>query len=177
MTYDEMVKRLGNPGGHTFLGELFQTISDCKRNEQRVDLLKRYAAKSNGHKNALVVFAQALWHEKAIFDLPYGTPPYKDNEYVDYTFAPSSLQKELLKVGYYIKGSSTFLSNSIRREKLFIQALETMHADEAKLLIMIKDRKITGYKGLTPENFLAAFPEITWLPVKKEDVGNESTDA
>ena len=86
-------------------------------------------------------------------DLPEGTPPYIENE------APEGTEHMLLrtegdKLFNFIKGAQTHQSTV--RERMFIRLLEGLHKDEARMLCLIKDKKLgydqntkIGIKGLS----------------------------
>ena len=86
-------------------------------------------------------------------DLPEGTPPYIANE------APEGTEHMLLrtegdKLFNFIKGAQTHQSTV--RERMFIRLLEGLHKDEARMLCLIKDKKLgydqntkIGIKGLS----------------------------
>ena len=72
--------------------------------------------------------------------LPKGIPPFRKDpapagmEYV-------SLHKGYRKFKYFFKGAYTGM-NQGRREKLFIDLLESLHVSESEMLILAKDRKL-----------------------------------
>ena len=86
-------------------------------------------------------------------ELPEGTPPYVANE------APEGTEHMLLrtegnKLYNFIKGANTHQSTV--RERMFIRLLEGLHKDEARMLCLVKDKKLgydtktkAGIKGLS----------------------------
>ena len=93
---------------------------------------------------------------KIEWDLPEGTPPYIANEApagTEHTF----LEVEAKRLYNFAVGGNDQL-NKIRKETLFIQMLEGLHADEAKVLIDVKNKSLNKtYKGLTSEMVKEAF--------------------
>tara|TARA_B100001250_G_C19362952_1_gene598505 strand:+ start:65 stop:607 length:543 start_codon:yes stop_codon:yes gene_type:complete len=78
-------------------------------------------------------------------ELPEGTPPYVANE------APEGTEHMLLrtegnKLYNFIKGANTHQSTV--RERMFIRLLEGLHKDEARMLCLVKDKKL-GYDSKT----------------------------
>ena len=78
-------------------------------------------------------------------DLPEGTPPYVENE------APEGTEHMLLrtegdKLYNFIKGAQKHQSTV--RERMFIRLLEGLHKDEARMLCLVKDKKL-GYEQNT----------------------------
>ena len=58
-----------------------------------------------------------------------------------------------------IKGGNDTLS-SLRRETMFIQMLEGLHPEEAKIICLVKDKNLTEKYKLTKEIVAEAFPDI-----------------
>ena len=48
----------------------------------------------------------------------------------------------------------------LKKENLWIQVLEGLHADEAQVLDLIKDKKLTSRYKITKQNVIDAFPEL-----------------
>jgi hypothetical protein len=67
----------------------------------------------------------------------------------------------------FVKGGDSETINTVKREQLFIQMLETLDPTEAKLVIDLKDKKTTGmYKGLTYKLVKDTWPDL--LPEQTE---------
>ena len=95
------------------------------------------------------------FHRDIQFDLPEGAPPFKALD-IPNNWGYNRLPKELRKFKYFFKGNN---SNAIKREKIFIEMLESLGEEEAKLVLMIKDKKLT-YKGFTKKMVVEALPEL-----------------
>ena len=52
--------------------------------------------------------------------------------------------------------------SSLRRETMFIQMLEGLHPEEAKIMCLVKDNNLTEKYKLTREIVAEAFPDIAW---------------
>ena len=79
------------------------------------------------------------------FALPEGDPPYKPDA-APMGMSPANFIMEIKK--WYIFTRKDI--KSTRREQLFIQLLETVHPDEAKILLAVKDQNLTKlYKKIT----------------------------
>ena len=83
-------------------------------------------------------------------DAPY-QPPEIDNE-------ASILYAEARKLYLFVQGGNNNL-HPLKRERLFLDLLQSVTYDDAKLLISIKDKKLP-YDGLTAETVLKAFPGL-----------------
>jgi len=86
--------------------------------------------------------------------LPEGAPPYKPAEHDEWGI----LAKESRRMAIFIKGGQYDDLKQTRREKIFIDILEAVHKDDAKLLLLLKDKKLP--EGLDPKQVVKAFPGI-----------------
>ena len=129
------------------LYEFLEKVSKLKRTQEKVDALK--------HNDSLPlrIIMQGAFDPSVEWLLPPGTPPYKPNELVDQQHI---LVKECEKLRYYIKGFHDNL-NQNKREAMFIELLERVDPDDAKLLCAIKDKKMP-FNGITINHVREAFP-------------------
>ena len=113
----------------------------------------------------LQAILQTAFHPDVEWLLPKGTPPYVAMPPANDT--PIGLYSEVKKFYLFTKGGGSDGINTVKREQLFIQILETLDPTEAKLVIDLKDRKITGmYKGLTYKLVKDTWPDL--LPEQTE---------
>ena len=91
--------------------------------------------------------------------LPVGSPPYKEDD-APVGHAPSSLYKEFRQFKYFFKGSIGEKLKPMKRETLFVQLLESIHASEAKLLVRAKDKDMKNIPGVTKKLCQEAFPGL-----------------
>ena len=87
--------------------------------------------------------------------LPEGVPQYKPNDLVDQEHI---FYHECRKMYLFVEGGNLDLKQ-LRRESLFVQLLETVSSDDAKLLLAIKD-KYLPYPGVTPDIIKEALPGL-----------------
>jgi len=132
------------------LPELFKHISDLPAKD-RTEALKVIANLVPTVKTVL----QCTYHRDIIFELPEGTPPYKEMETPE-NMGHNRIPKEARKFAYFMKHNPI---EKMKREKMFIEMLESVGPDEAKLLIMMKDKKLT-YKGFSRKLVEEALPEL-----------------
>ena len=52
--------------------------------------------------------------------------------------------------------------SALRRETMFIQMLEGLHPDEAKIICLVKDKNLTTKYKLSQDLIAEAFPDIRW---------------
>tara|TARA_R110000796_G_scaffold167610_1_gene284543 strand:- start:104 stop:535 length:432 start_codon:yes stop_codon:yes gene_type:complete len=91
------------------------------------------------------------------FKLPAGTPPYTANEP---NSAPSTLLRHHRFFKYFVVGVKECeqLSN-VKREKMFIEVLESVHPQDAKIVIAMIAKK-PPVKGLTKKLVQEALPDL-----------------
>ena len=79
------------------------------------------------------------------FLLPNGTPPYKENENPTETLMDKT---NIFK--YFVDGGPGKEVPSPRRERMFIDLLESIHPLDAKLVIWMKDKNLAKkFNGVT----------------------------
>ena len=130
--------------------EIFTKVNNAKVKEEKIKVLKQHDSVP------LRQILKGAFDPKIEWDLPEGTPPYKVNE------APAGTEHTLLftetkRLWHFVKGADPKLSKT-RKEMMYIQMLEGLHADEAKLLINVKEKNLNAtYKGLTDAVVKEAF--------------------
>src|SRR5210317_388392 len=132
------------------LHEILTKVNNAKDKPKKIEVLKQ-----NGSVPLRMVLKGAF-DPKIEWDLPPGIPPYIANEApagTEHTY----LELEAKRLYNFVKGGNAQL-NKIRKETLFIQMLEGLHADEAKVLIDMKNKTLNkSFKGLTSEMVKEAF--------------------
>lgn len=89
------------------------------------------------------------------WDLPDSEPPFKP---CPYPGQETRLISEARRLYLFLKGGNPNL-NKIKREALYIELLESIHPEDAKVLNAAKDKKLP-YKGLTAKLVGEAFPGL-----------------
>lgn len=90
-----------------------------------------------------------------IWDLPDTDPPYKP---CPYPGQENILMVESRRLYLFIRGGNPNLKQT-RREALYIELLEVVHPEDAKLLNCAKNKKLP-YKNLTVKLVNEAFPGL-----------------
>ena len=116
------------------LPELLKLVSEVPASK-RSEHLREIANLKPDLKTVLVY----TYHDGYVFDLPPGVPPYKTVDMPD-NWGYNRLPKELKKFKYFVKGVGNNLTNS-RKEKIFIDMLESVSIDEANLAMQTVKRK------------------------------------
>ena len=136
--------------GKELISEIFTKINNAKDKPKKIEVLKQYD--SPGMRMIL----KGAFDPKIVWELPEGTPPYIENEApagTEHTY----LEVEARRLYNFAKGGNNTI-NKIRKETLFIQMLEGLHASEAKVLIDVKNKSLNKtYKGLTSDMVKEAF--------------------
>jgi hypothetical protein len=103
---------------------------------------------------ALKTILQGTYNPGVKFLLPEGDPPYTPNRPES---IPSTLEKQLKKMLYFVapKGNDV---RPFKRERIFIQLLEAIHPEDAKIVLQMKEKK--PFKGITSAVVKEAFPSI-----------------
>ena len=147
-----MAKKLPNDA---LLTEIIQQVSSAKTKKEKIALLQQY--NNNGLRSVLII----NFDESLKFSLPEGDVPFKRNE------APAGTEHTRLDHEYkgfyrFFKGGQDKLP-ALRRESMFVQLLEGLSAEEAELLVLVKDGRLNEkYKRITKAVVSEAFPQIEW---------------
>ena len=136
------------------ISEVLQKVSNAKTKAKKIELLQQH------NTDALRMLLIWNFDESVISELPAGEVPYTANE------APvgtehTVLEKEARLLYNFVQGGNNGLQQS-RRENMFIQMLEGLHKDEAKVLCLVKDKQLGKKYKITKACVSEAFPQINW---------------
>jgi hypothetical protein len=136
------------------LSEVLAKVSKQRSKAKKIQVLKE--------NESLHLKSVLIWQfdDTVVSVLPEGPVPFDKNE------APAGTEHTYLahehKVLYnFIKGGNDFLK-PVKREQLFLQLLEGLHADEAEVICLMKDKKLTDKYKITKAVVSEAFPDIEW---------------
>jgi hypothetical protein len=132
------------------LPEIFQHVSDLPA-AKRADALKKIGSLVENVK----ILLHYTFHKNVVMALPEGTPPYKPMD-IPNNMGLNRIPAEMKKLQYLLPSSRI---NQIKRESMFIEMLESVSPEEAKLLLMVKNKKLE-YKGINRKLVEEVFPEI-----------------
>ena len=147
-----MAKLPDNP----LVSELFKAVHGKKDKKGKADLLAQHKRDD--------VKALLIWNfDKQIKSaIPEGEVPYKKNEAPINSGGHTRLVHEWRTLYNYVRGGNDKISQ-MKRETMFIQLLEGLSAEEAELLCLVKDGRLTEkYKRITKAVVSEAFPSIQW---------------
>ena len=137
-----------------FVHEILELVSKQRSRAKKVEILQKY--------EDLSLKTLFIWNfdDTVISVVPEGEVPYKENE-VPIGTDHTSLRREYEHLYNFVKGGNDGLS-SLRRETMFIQMLEGLHPEEAKILCLVKDKRLQSKYKLTYDVVAEAYPDIQW---------------
>lgn len=130
---------------------VLKEVSEKKTTKEKVDHLLYH----RGNK-VMISLLKYVFDPRVEFDLPEGAPPYTEDKVLESN--ESGLYGRFRSFYIFLKDGSPGLTQP-KREMLFIELLESIHPDEAKLIIAVKDKKLP-YKGITAKTVEKAFPGL-----------------
>lgn len=131
------------------VSSVLKEVDEKKTKKEKIEHLRYHR-----QNKVMIRLLKYVFDPKIKFALPEGTPPYKPSEFEE----PSALYREDRRLYLFIEGGNPDL-NPVRREMLFIEVLETVHPDDAKLLLAVKDKTLP-YKSITEKLVKEAFPKL-----------------
>ena len=143
--------------------EILEKVAKLKTKKDKIEYLQKY------NTDALRMVIKSSFDPKIEWALPEGDVPYRANEAPEGT-EHTVLSQEARTLFNFIKGGNGQLTQN-KRETMFVQMLEGLHADEAKLIVAAKDKKLHQvYKGLSANVVKEAF---NWTDEYMVDDGEE----
>ena len=137
-----------------FMSEILELASKQRSVAKKVEVLQEYET------DALKAILIWNFDETAVSMVPEGEVPYEKND-VPIGTDHTSLRKEWKNLYHFVQGGNNTLS-PIRRETMFIQMLEGLHPDEADILCLVKDGRLSEKYKITKEVVGKAYPDIEW---------------
>ena len=133
-----------------FVYEVLGEYHKARTKSDRVNILK------NNESWALKDIIRGTMEESIKWNIPSGAPPYTPNRPES---APSNLLKQNVKFKHFVEGGPGDRLSKVKRERLYIELLESIHPEDAKLVIsMISKEK--PVRQLTKPIVNEAFPGL-----------------
>ena len=141
------------------ISEVLKSAGDQKTKQDKIDYLRE-----NG-TIPLQTILKGSYDDAVVWNLPEGKPPYrKDDSPKGYEMV--SLYKQSKKFKHFVKGGAGDNLPAARREAMFIGILESLHSDEAELVLNMKEKSLMGkYNGITSALVAEAFPSLLVKPM------------
>jgi hypothetical protein len=137
-----------------FVYEVIQEAQKAKTVEDKVAILKK------NDSWALKDVLRGTYDEAVKWLLPEGQPPYTACEGHN---APSNLLRQNTNFKYFVDGGPGKPMAPVKRESIFIKVIESIHPEDAKLVIgMINKQPI---EGLSADVINTAFPNLVKSPI------------
>jgi len=134
------------------ISEVLSEASKLSKKEERVAFLRQ------NRSPALLDMLRIAFDDDVVTVLPSGAPTYrKDDAPAGYEY--TSLHRAHRRFKYFFKGPIANSVQPLRREGMFLSLLESLHGEEAELLIAAKDKSLK-YKGITKKLVQDAFPNL-----------------
>ncbi len=148
-------RNMDNSNPRLLISEVLRKVSNAKTKKEKVEILHKH--------NSQALRSILIWNfdESVVSMLPEGDVPYTPNDApvgTDHT----RLEQEYKGLYRFVKGGADKLP-SLKRESLFVQLLEGLSAEEAELICLVKDKKLSSkYKRITKAVIQEAFDQIEW---------------
>ena len=130
--------------------EILEAAGKARSKAEKIKILKDHDSW------ALRDVLRASYDLKVEFLIPDGEPPYTPNKPES---IPSNLLRKNVDFKYIIKGGIREDMPSFKREKIYIGLLESIHPEDAKVVINMVNRKKPG-NGITEKVVKEAFPNL-----------------
>lgn len=132
--------------------ELYEMLDLIDKSDDPSEMVLKFGKQYSSFTDYL----RCLFDERIEFLLPEGKPPYRP---APPQAVPSTWHKRHMDLKYFVKVGVTDGMSQIKREMKFIEVLESVHPEDALILVeMIK--KKTPSKKLTEEVVKEVFPTL-----------------
>ena len=132
------------------LYEMLQNIANAKSRKEKIDLVKSYVDTYQSFADYL----RCVFDPRINFLLPESRPPF---DLANEEHVPSTWHKQHMKLKYFVKGGPEM--HPLKRETMFIGLLESVHPQDAEILVTMLAKK-TNCKGLTEKLAKEAAPQL-----------------
>ena len=130
--------------------EVLDKVHKAKTKDKKVSILREH------NTDSLRMLLKAAFDPKIEWVFPEGNVPYTPNDTPEGK-EHTVLAMEARKLWHFIKGADN-KTKQHQKENMFFQMLEGLHANEAELLVLCKDKKLhQHYKGLSANVVREAF--------------------
>lgn len=129
------------------VSHILASVKKAKDIDEKVRILRE------NDSETLRYILELAFHPNVGWAIPEGAPPFRKSDLPD---LEGRLYKESRTLYIYLNGNRPDITK-VKREHLFIQLLESIHPDDADLLIATKDKKV---EGLNIDIINTAFPGL-----------------
>jgi hypothetical protein len=141
------------------IAEFLDRVSKISSRKEQVATLRK------DHNRTLENIIDLCFNPNIKWLLPVGKPPYKPQPKEQ--DLQGNLYNQTRRFGVFLASGPYPQMNPTQREAQFIQFLESLDPDDAKLVCDVKDKKMP-YKGITQKLFEEAWPALasSWVERK-----------
>lgn len=130
--------------------EIFELVAKETSRNKKIEILRSHKT------DVLLNILKGTFDDVIVWKLPGGKVPY---EPADPASIPSTLTKQIHKLVYFIDTPKYKDMLQLKREKMFIDMLESIHPKEAEVLVKMIN-KTSPAKGVTKALVQEAFPDL-----------------
>lgn len=138
------------------ISKIIAEAAKLKKNDEKIDFLRKHECEP------LKMILQFALDPRVKWLLPEGEPPFTPCDAPD---IENQMYAEARRLYIFVEHANVDMK-PWRREALFIEILQTVHPDDAKLLVAAKDKKLP-VKGLSVQVINSAFPGLIYEQDKK----------
>ena len=153
------------PVSKTLISEVLQRVSNAKTKAKKIEILKEYKSP------ALTKILLCNFAPNIKFCFPEGKSPYTPQErpkgvdhqllFTEQRLLEKFIAKKVNGVVYFgCSGQPRPRIQQLKKEQMWVQLLEGLHPEEAAVLDLVKDKKLTDRYKITKQNVIDAFPEL-----------------
>ena len=152
------------------IAEFLQRVANEKSRPKKIEMLR------SGHNTTLETIIDIHFNPNIKFIMPEGIPSDAEgNSLIKLSPKEADLQSMLYatirKLGIFLDPGTYPNMKDLQREGQFLQFLESIVCDDAKMILAMKDGKMP-FKGITKKLFEEAWPALASTWVKKDDGQN-----
>lgn len=132
--------------------DVLKKANNAKNKKERIAILREYNCM--GLRDVL----KGNFDNTIQWELPEGSPPYTEAEGDNWVGLDRSSPKTLK---YFVRGGPGRKMQVARKERMFIEMLETSHPDDAKVIIAMKDKSLQSiYKNISKKLVQDTWPNL-----------------
>lgn len=132
--------------------ELYEMLDLIDKSDEPETLVAKFGKAHSSFTDYL----RCVFDDRIEFLLPDGKPPYRP---ADPAVVPSTWHRKHLNLKYFVKVGVTDGMSQAKREKMFIDLLESIHPEDAVIVCKMVEKKTTS-KKLTKELVNKVFPTL-----------------
>ena len=132
--------------------EIFEAVCEAKTQAEKKSILAQ-----NEKLWAMKDLIKGTYDDSLEFLLPKGDVPYTACQEHN---TPSDWKRQHKQLKYVVKGGPGEKMGAVKREKIFLGMLESIHPKDAELVVKMINKDKTLAKGLTKKLVKEVFPSL-----------------